>query len=100
MEMVKSMPVWRIAVPQVSPSIPTQAEAEPLPLGVGTVKVPVTDFQVPYKFNQIEHIVKACRVVKHTADLVTTAPAQFELYDTSVLLVMEGVRPPEALIIG
>ena len=32
----------RIAVPQVSPSIPTQAEPEPVVEGVGTVKVPVT----------------------------------------------------------
>lgn len=49
---VKSMPVWRMAVPQVSPSMPTQADAAPelLPeaaLGVGTVKVPVTDLKVP-----------------------------------------------------
>lgn len=49
METVKSTPVCRIAVPQVSPSMPTQAEAEyeleepPLgTLGVGTVKVAVT----------------------------------------------------------
>ncbi len=27
-ETVKSIPVWRIAFPQVSPSIPTHAEAE------------------------------------------------------------------------
>ena len=46
---VKSTPVWRMAVPQVSPSIPTHAEAEWVPeapegsRGVGTVKVPVTD---------------------------------------------------------
>lgn len=44
---MKSTPVWRIAFPQVSPSIPTQAEAAPLPVGVGTVKVPVTDVKVP-----------------------------------------------------
>ena len=41
-----------MAVPQVSPSIPTHAEAECVPelpegsLGVGTVKVPVTDLKV------------------------------------------------------
>ena len=51
-ETVKSTPVWRMAVPQVSPSIPTHAEAECVPelpegsLGVGTVKVPVTDLKV------------------------------------------------------
>lgn len=50
--MVKSIPVWRIAVWQVSPSIPTQADAEWKPVppdgseGVGTTNVPVTDFQV------------------------------------------------------
>lgn len=27
-EMVKSRPVWRMAVPQVSPSMPTHADAE------------------------------------------------------------------------
>lgn len=49
-EMVKSTPVCRMAVPQVSPSIPTHAEAakvpEPLPEGldgVGTTNVAVTD---------------------------------------------------------
>ena len=51
-ETVKSIPVWRIAVPQVSPSMPTHAEAECVPeppegsRGVGTVKVPVTDLNV------------------------------------------------------
>lgn len=51
--MVKSRPVWRMAVPHVSPSMPTQAEAayEPEPPpgadGVGTVKVPVTAVKVP-----------------------------------------------------
>ena len=46
---VKSTPVWRIAFPQVSPSIPTHAEAAPLlPEGIGTVKVPVTVVKVPY----------------------------------------------------
>lgn len=45
---MKSTPVCRMAEPQVSPSIPTHAEAEYVPeppegvLGVGTVKVPVT----------------------------------------------------------
>ena len=45
-------PVCRIALPQVSPSMPTHAEAECSPdspdgsLGVGTVKVPVTDWNV------------------------------------------------------
>lgn len=47
-EIVKSTPVWRMADPQVSPSIPTQADAAPsLPVGVGTVKVPVTAVKVP-----------------------------------------------------
>ena len=51
-EIVKSTPVWRMALPQVSPSIPTHAEAEWVPdppegsRGVGTVKVPVTDLNV------------------------------------------------------
>ena len=46
---MKSTPVWRIAVSQVSPSMPTHAEAEWVPeepegsLGVGTTKVAVTD---------------------------------------------------------
>ena len=50
---VKSTPVWRIAVSQVSPSMPTQAEAACEPEepegseGVGTVKVAVTDLKVP-----------------------------------------------------
>ena len=46
---VKSTPVWRMAaVLHVSPSIPTQAEAELplLPEGTGTVKVPVTEVKV------------------------------------------------------
>ena len=53
-ETVKSTPVWRIAVWQVSPSIPTQAEDEWLPeppegsRGVGIVNVPVTDLNVFY----------------------------------------------------
>lgn len=49
-DMKKSTPVWRIAEPHESPSIPTQAEAEYLPEpppegfeGVGTVNVPVID---------------------------------------------------------
>jgi hypothetical protein len=42
-DLVQSMPVCKIAVPQVSPSIPTHAEPEPVVVGVGTVKVPVTD---------------------------------------------------------
>jgi hypothetical protein len=41
-DLVQSMPVWRMAVAQVSPSMPTQAEPEPAVDGVGTVKVPVT----------------------------------------------------------
>jgi hypothetical protein len=52
---LKSMPVWRMALPQESPSMPTQAEDEysvreepPLgSFGDGTVKVPVTDLYVP-----------------------------------------------------
>ena len=50
---VKSTPVWRMALPQVSPSMPTQAEEEWLLVlpegsrGVGTVKVPVTVLKVP-----------------------------------------------------
>ena len=57
-ETVKSIPVWRMAVWQVSPSMPTQADAacEPDPpegsLGVGTVKVPVTDLKVPVYTNE------------------------------------------------
>lgn len=49
---VKSIPVWRMAVPQVSPSMPTQADAECSlvwpegSLGVGIVKVPVTLLKV------------------------------------------------------
>ena len=48
---LKSTPVWRIALSQVSPSIPTQALAyavvEPEGAeGVGTVNVPVTAVQV------------------------------------------------------
>lgn len=55
---VRSTPVWRMAEPQVSPSIPTQTEAEPEELpgaawGVGTVKVPVTDVKVPYKIERL-----------------------------------------------
>lgn len=34
---------WRMAVPQVSPSIPTQADPEPAVVGEGTVNVPVTE---------------------------------------------------------
>src|SRR4051812_4621068 len=57
--MMKSMPVWRMAVSQVSPSIPTQADAaqyssleEPEGLdGVGTVKVPVTVFHCRASIN-------------------------------------------------
>ena len=50
---LKSTPVCKIALPQVSPSMPTQAEAYAvlLPegaLGVGTVKVPVTPVQVAW----------------------------------------------------
>lgn len=60
-DFVQSIPVWRMAVPQVSPSIPTQAEPEPDDEGVGTVKVPVTDvYPVPIRI----------------------APAQLELYST------------------
>ena len=50
---LKSRPVCRIALPQVSPSIPTHADAECVPeapdgsLGVGTVNVAVTDLKVP-----------------------------------------------------
>ena len=49
---MKSTPVWRMALPHVSPSIPTHAEAEWVPelpegsRGVGTVNVPVTDLNV------------------------------------------------------
>ena len=52
---MKSTPVWRMALPQVSPSMPTQAEAACEPeepegsFGVGTVKVAVTDLYVPYQ---------------------------------------------------
>jgi hypothetical protein len=50
--MVKSTPVCKIALLQVSPSIPTQAEAEcepePEEDGLGTVNVPVTDLYVAY----------------------------------------------------
>ena len=51
-ETVKSIPVCRIAVPQVSPSIPTHTEAEWVSKpsegvrGVGTTKVPFTDLKV------------------------------------------------------
>ena len=50
---MKSTPVWRMALPQVSPSMPTQADEEWLLVlpegsrGVGTVKVPVTVLKVP-----------------------------------------------------
>lgn len=53
--MLKSTPVWRIALSHESPSMPTQADAECVPelpegsLGVGTVNVAVTDLYVPYK---------------------------------------------------
>ena len=56
---MKSTPVWRMAVSQVSPSMPTQAEAEwePEPpegsLGVGTVNVAVTLLYVPCKHRQL-----------------------------------------------
>jgi hypothetical protein len=41
-------------VPHVSPSMPTQADAEPLgELGVGTVKVPVTAVNVPYEDGKV-----------------------------------------------
>lgn len=47
-EMVKSRPVCKMAVPQVSPSMPTQADAAPSPpVGVGTMNVPVTNVNVP-----------------------------------------------------
>lgn len=52
---VKSTPVCRMALPQVSPSMPTQAEDEWLLVlpegsrGVGTVNVPVTVLKVPYR---------------------------------------------------
>ena len=57
---MKSTPVCRIALPQVSPSMPTHAEAECVPelpdasLGVGTVNVPVTAVQVAYR------VVRSC----------------------------------------
>ena len=46
--MLKSTPVWRIALSHESPSMPTHAEAECVPdppegsLGVGTTNVAVT----------------------------------------------------------
>ena len=52
-ETVKSTPVWRIAFPHVSPSMPTHADAACEPdapegsLGVGTVNVAVTLLYVP-----------------------------------------------------
>ena len=51
--MAKSIPVWRIAVSQVSPSIPTHTERVSLllpddVLRVGTVNVPVTEVNDPY----------------------------------------------------
>jgi hypothetical protein len=57
--MLKSTPVRRIALPQVSPSIPTHADAEAVfsPGGgksVGTVKVPVTATQVACNSSSFE----------------------------------------------
>ena len=51
--MAKSIPVWRMAVSQVSPSIPTHIERVSLllpddVLRVGTVNVPVTEVKDPY----------------------------------------------------
>ena len=60
----KSIPVCKIAVPQVSPSMPTQAEPEPafpVFLGVGTVIVPTTEVK---------------------PELLSTAPAQLLEYST------------------
>lgn len=73
--MEKSSPVCRMAVPQVSPSIPTQAEAEadlPVLLGVGTMMVPTTE-------------------VKPV--LLSTAPAQLLEYSTFLVPLAMATTP-------
>jgi len=77
---LKSTPVWRMAVWQVSPSMPTHADAKWPPLapegslGVGTVKVPVTVLKV--------------------FELATkTAPDQLELNSALVELVCADSSP-------
>lgn len=44
---VKSTPACRMEFWAVSPSMPTQAEAAPVPEGVGTTKLPVTEVNLP-----------------------------------------------------
>ena len=47
-EKLMSIPACKITSKQVSPSIPTHTDTEPSgPLGLGTLKVPVTDVKVP-----------------------------------------------------
>lgn len=61
---VKSTPAWRMEFWAVSPSIPTHADAAPVPLGVGTTNVPVT-------------VLKVCP----EGGLSRTAPDQLVLYE-------------------
>lgn len=54
---------WRMAVPQVSPSMPTHADPEPALVGEGTVKVPVTEVNL---FGQLEQAAKRKDFLKLT----------------------------------
>ena len=56
-------------------------------LGVGTVNVPVTDLQVPYTTPESAHHRASPPTKRLTAPVLSTAPAQLELYSGCEMLV-------------
>jgi hypothetical protein len=86
-------------LPQVSPSIPTQADAAAsCPLGddgFGTTNVPVTSVQVAYKMNVSIGDSAAGSMAKQTLVSLRTAPAQLELNSAFVALLVKAAGPKE-----
>ena len=90
--MTKTTPAWRIAVLQVSPSIPTQAAAEdPFePDGVGTMNSPMAQVKFPCYIRQdVDETDGSCRIscgMHITRGQDRTSPSGVDENDGSSLL--------------